>query len=755
MRVLSIPVKMNTSDQWCRHIRIKLLVLIVAAGLPFAGFIGYMAAHVKERRIADAHQRIMHLAHIGVGSFDDIIRQSRHLLDIMSRGTDPGCDAASATLARSNKWIDGLFVIDAAGTVRCSVNPGLVGIDLSGRPEIVAAFASDGFKVSDAFIAKARGVPLITATTPLVQSDGTRHLLALTIDLTWFDLLSERIGEHNTVEVVLVDGQSVILSAYPKRPELVGTVFERASFADAFKARREGTFDGLDTRGADAFIGLAHVPDSDLHLIVLADRSATLANLRRGLVQAVVLFVLVAAAMSAFVWIAGTRVFASPMAKLATLLSGTLENMDQGLMVVDSSGRIPICNKRAMEMLDLPSDLMGASPKAKDILAYQQARGDFTGMDPQGLHLLRPTHSVRTIYERETHEGLVLEVATVPFASGGVVRTYTDVTQRKTQERKLSESEARYRLIAEFSSDIIAHSDLDFNWTYVSPAVERVLGYHPAELIGNVHNTLTHPDDLAARDEARRVLLETGQPVPVSKRLRHAHGHYVWLEAELCLTVQQGVPMGILAIYRDVSARRAAEEALARSYEAMSSLATVDALTGIANRRELDRRLEQECAQARATGRPLSLLIIDVDHYKLFNDSYGHVAGDECLKRLADLLAQHEQRPADLAARFGGEEFVLLLPETDGASAARVAELICSGIDGLQLRHEKSPFGCITVSIGIATAADKTVTAKALLGAADRALYAAKQGGRNRCETAVVSRDDAALQTHDLRALAS
>jgi diguanylate cyclase (GGDEF)-like protein len=163
----------------------------------------------------------------------------------------------------------------------------------------------------------------------------------------------------------------------------------------------------------------------------------------------------------------------------------------------------------------------------------------------------------------------------------------------------------------------------------------------------------------------------------------------------------------------------------------MSSLAAVDALTGIANRRELDKRLEQECARARHSRRPLSILMIDIDHYKLFNDTYGHVAGDECLKRIAEYLAQHEQRPADLAARFGGEEFVLLLPETDAASAERVAELICGGIQSLGLRHEKSPFGSVTVSVGAATLTEDA-TAELLLRAADRALYAAKQGGRNR-----------------------
>lgn len=123
---------MTQTYQWCRHTRVKLLLLVLAAVMPFAGFIAYMASQIQERRISEAHQRIMHLAHIGVGSFEDTISQSRHLLEIMSREDNPGCNAASHVLARANKWIDGLFVIDAAGIVRCADNPALVGIDLSG-----------------------------------------------------------------------------------------------------------------------------------------------------------------------------------------------------------------------------------------------------------------------------------------------------------------------------------------------------------------------------------------------------------------------------------------------------------------------------------------------------------------------------------------------------------------------------------------------------------------------------------------------
>jgi diguanylate cyclase (GGDEF)-like protein len=161
-------------------------------------------------------------------------------------------------------------------------------------------------------------------------------------------------------------------------------------------------------------------------------------------------------------------------------------------------------------------------------------------------------------------------------------------------------------------------------------------------------------------------------------------------------------------------------------------LASTDGLTGIANRRAFNERLRAEWARAGRSRKSLSLVILDLDFFKQYNDHYGHVMGDECLKQVARVL-QDRGRSADLVARIGGEEFSLLLPDTDIEGAMLVAETARSNVEGLRLEHAKSPVGVVTASFGVATATDlSTETARDLMQAADKALYEAKGSGRNR-----------------------
>ncbi len=171
----------------------------------------------------------------------------------------------------------------------------------------------------------------------------------------------------------------------------------------------------------------------------------------------------------------------------------------------------------------------------------------------------------------------------------------------------------------------------------------------------------------------------------------------------------------------------------------LQTLLATDSLTGIFNRRHFDAALADEwrrCARARA---PLSLLMIDVDHFKPFNDAYGHQRGDACLRHVATLLRQGARRPGDLVARYGGEEFTCLLSNTDTSGALAVAERLRAIIDQARISHPASPIGPIlTISIGVATAYPPAESPQALVGLADRLLYAAKQSGRNGFASATV-----------------
>jgi diguanylate cyclase (GGDEF)-like protein len=171
--------------------------------------------------------------------------------------------------------------------------------------------------------------------------------------------------------------------------------------------------------------------------------------------------------------------------------------------------------------------------------------------------------------------------------------------------------------------------------------------------------------------------------------------------------------------------------------EHLRNMTRIDGLTGLTNRRSLDDRLMLEWLRSKRSGKPLALLFVDIDRFKNYNDTYGHQAGDDALTAVAQAIARNSQRQGDIAARFGGEEFVVVLPETDGAGAAVVAANIHSAVRALAIEHTGSEHGVITVSIGVAcTDAEEVADALALIKVADRAVYRAKASGRNQTSAA-------------------
>jgi diguanylate cyclase (GGDEF)-like protein len=164
----------------------------------------------------------------------------------------------------------------------------------------------------------------------------------------------------------------------------------------------------------------------------------------------------------------------------------------------------------------------------------------------------------------------------------------------------------------------------------------------------------------------------------------------------------------------------------------LEGLALKDALTGLANRRQLDAFIDAEMGRARRSQSELALLMIDVDHFKPFNDRYGHPAGDECLRKVGAVITDNIKRPGDLAARYGGEEFAVVLPGTDYVGAFLVAEKIRRAVLDAGIIHSESPQGAVTVSIGVcASNGASPVRSEDLIDAADKALYVAKASGRN------------------------
>ena len=203
---------------------------------------------------------------------------------------------------------------------------------------------------------------------------------------------------------------------------------------------------------------------------------------------------------------------------------------------------------------------------------------------------------------------------------------------------------------------------------------------------------------------------QNGQPFPVELTLNE-----LYLDKVLFVCLMQ-----------DITQRKRNEDRLVQ-------VAKVDPLTGIANRRCFEERLAAEWDRTQRNGVPLSLVIIDVDHFKLYNDHFGHLKGDQCLQAVARTIDGAARRNNDLAARYGGEEFALILPETEGVQGQQIAERLRRMVEELKVEHPVSPHGFVTVSIGLATYNGLAEGERQdLIQAADRGLYAAKNQGRNR-----------------------
>ncbi|MBR1128807.1 sensor domain-containing diguanylate cyclase [Bradyrhizobium iriomotense] len=321
--------------------------------------------------------------------------------------------------------------------------------------------------------------------------------------------------------------------------------------------------------------------------------------------------------------------------------------------------------------------------------------------------------------------GLVLLIALIGFY---LVR---QLVQRQRMAQALVAKEANFRLLAEQSSDMVTRIGMDNRLLYVSPACVRITGWSADELLTTSALAGIHPDDMERVEQAITALKNgEAEEARFVYRQRHRDKGEIWAEAALHVTLasDSGEIDGVVAVVRDMTEQKDLQDKLA-------SLATTDGLTGLANRRAFDERLTDEWARARRDGTQLSLLLIDVDHFKKFNDHYGHLAGDGCLRALSRILSAHARRPGDLAARYGGEEFAVLLPNTGPDGCAEVGEAIRQALHDLAMLHAQNPPSrLVTVSVGAAASlpSETTADSSTLVAAADRALYAAKDRGRDR-----------------------
>jgi diguanylate cyclase (GGDEF)-like protein/PAS domain S-box-containing protein len=272
-------------------------------------------------------------------------------------------------------------------------------------------------------------------------------------------------------------------------------------------------------------------------------------------------------------------------------------------------------------------------------------------------------------------------------------------------------------------------------------AAEAVLGQDFFTLLPELRNKrIDSAVQQALRDNFPAVLSQTLHKAPLplfASAAARAAGERMQQAVAVTPLEVAGLARHCLIQVTDVSVAVTRERLLRDQALELRSQTFSDGLTGIANRRHFDVAMEKEIRRAKRAATPLSLLMIDIDFFKAYNDHYGHQQGDDTLIRVARALAEMLQRPLDLIARYGGEEFAVILPEMDEGQSLQLAEAMRARIAGLAVEHSGgAPSGQVTISIGIATRAhDSTAEVPALIGAADRALYMAKRAGRDRVLT--------------------
>ena len=421
-----------------------------------------------------------------------------------------------------------------------------------------------------------------------------------------------------------------------------------------------------------------------------------------------------------------------------TLLHEAIEAMPAGFELWDTEDRLLLCNERLRQHYPELAQHLQPGARFRDLVQMSldaHRIPSAIGNEQQWLEerLQRRGHS--DLPELQLYGSRWSHLHERYTPSGYLVGVRLDVTELVTTQQALRSSEAQLQAIISTAGVAIITADGQGQIRSANPAAERLFGRSAAELLSSSLAELVDELERPRLAELLQRLGEAGAALSQSLELcaRHSSGQALTLQLNLAKVLGGERPTLVCAL-GDLTERKRFELDLRHANEQLLRLSTTDALTELANRRLLMQRLDEEWRRAQRSGEPLALLLVDVDHFKLYNDHYGHQAGDACLRRIAEVLKLSANRSTDLVARYGGEEFVLLLANTGSEGAQEVAQRCRSLLEASALEHAISPIAPhVTLSIGLVSGTPQTgMSAQQWLASADLALYQAKAQGRNR-----------------------
>ncbi|HEY9578053.1 MAG TPA: diguanylate cyclase, partial [Pseudobacillus sp.] len=339
-------------------------------------------------------------------------------------------------------------------------------------------------------------------------------------------------------------------------------------------------------------------------------------------------------------------------------------------------------------------------------------------------------------FHKKGHIITVLLTASIVYGAANSPPFFISQIQDITARKKFETDLKLFAKVLETTQQGVAITDADENIIYINNGFTRITGYRFDEVQGKNPTILQSGkhEESFYREMWMNLLTNGYWEGEIWNNDKFGNTYPEWLNIS-ALTDETGQATHYVAVFSDVSKLKETENKLKEINEQLNKLSTLDGLTGIPNRRMFDKRIIAEREKAIKWNKPLSLVLLDIDFFKLYNDTYGHLSGDDCLRAVAAKMEQKAQEFSGFIARYGGEEFVVILPDTTAEESWIIAEEIRRSVENLEMPHSQSKVSeYVTISAGLTTIAPNQdhYSVAELIKLADQALYEAKKAGRNR-----------------------